>query len=232
MKTILIFAALTSLSAHAGYAELPFDPAYAADQKEITFDSLGGEIGQFQQMNTWHNMLGNIKNKKVETEQLRKAYERGKTLVGTGAITREEFERREFAYKISAGTVKEMESRAQMLRISVESTKLGIIMKGDSTKDLRMDTAQKMKESLEAQLEALKYSSENAALVEAYTAKQEANARELFNKKVIGEVELDRRAAEHENAATEVETLSHQVDVIKKAVAGLDRSLQRLFGQH
>lgn len=231
MNAIIMFAIVFSLNASASnYVELPFDPAYAADQKEITFDSLGGEISQFQQMSNWHNMLGNIKNKKLERDQLKKAYERGKTLVSTGAITREEFERREFVYQMSEGSVREMEARAQMARISVESTKMTMIMQGDSSKDLRRDMAQNMKKSLEAQFDALKAGSENAALNEAYQSKLAAIAEDLYRKKVITETEYDRRKQDHESAKNQVDVLAHQKDVIGKALAGIERSLQRLFG--
>lgn len=222
------FFALTS-SAIQAQGELPFESAYASEQKEITFDSLGGEIRQFELMSQWHKLLGDIKIKRLRRDYLKKHYERGRQLFATDAISRDELERREYEYKLSDGELGEQESRAQMVRISVESTKYGIMMQGDPQVDYRKQIAEKMKESLGHQLKGLKFALSNAVLTEAYLAKRASDAKDLYNRKVITEVELEIIVREHARAVIDVGVHTNQIGVIGKAVEGLDRSLERLF---
>ncbi len=230
--TMLILLSTFVLNSSATqYVELPFEPAYAADQKIISFDSLGGEIGQFQQMSQWHSMLGAIKGKKLERDALKKSYERGKLLLDTDGISRDELERREYRYKLSEGHIEEMENRAQMVRLSVETTKNGMIMQGDDTgKDLRREIAQNMKESLEFQVKALQSNLGNANLTEAFQRKQADIAKDLYAKKAISLVEYENRIMEYDNSKIQLEVLAHQIETIGKAVEGLNKSLERLFG--
>ncbi len=235
MKATLIFLTFFVLNSSASeYAQLPFDPAYASEQKDITFDSLGGEIGQFQQMSAWHSLLGAIKTKRIEREALKRAYERGKKLLGTDGITREELDRREYRYLLSNGTIEEMELRAQMARVSVETTKFGMIMQGDQSgaTDLRREIAQNMKQSLEFQIQAMKSGLKNAGLTEQYLGKQAAIAEDLYKKKTITLVEYENRVGEHNISMVQQEVLTHQIEVIDKAIEGLNKSLERLFGGH
>jgi len=230
MRIIIFLTAILTLhTSQAQYADVPYEPVYASDQPEITFDSLGGEIGQFQQMADLHSMLGNIQTKKLEVENNRKALERGKKLAGSEAISKDELDRREYHYKLSLGQLGEMENRSHMKRISLESTKIGIMMNGDPQLDKRKELAEKMKESLEFQVKALNYGLNNAILTEAHEAKRAADALTLLNKKAISEVEYEQRLQEHEKSKIQRTVYDQQILVINKAIEGLEKSLRLLF---
>jgi hypothetical protein len=208
----------------------PFVPAYAADQPDLTFESLYREINQFQQMLAWYAVLGNIDSKKIERDLLKQYYDQAKPLRDSGAISETEFERREYDYKVSNEMLQEMENRAQMLRLSVETSKFSVMMYGDPSKDLRKDMAQNMKESLEFQNKAQAHALEVARLTEEHRKQVMEDGAELVRQNHITKVEYAKRILAYESAKSQTKTVKSQIHVIDKAIVGINRSLERLFG--
>jgi hypothetical protein len=127
---------------------LPFPPAYAADQKEITFNSLWQEINQFQQLGGHQNYKFQLLGRRHELEILKASFERAEILYSKRQISLSEYSRRKVAYQTAQLRAEEMESKVAMMRDYAEIAKLGIVDQGDPDVDLRGDIARKMKDTL------------------------------------------------------------------------------------
>jgi hypothetical protein len=183
-KMVGIFLSLI-LQCSLGRAEdmsLPFPPAYAADQKEITFNSLWQEINQFQQLGGHQNYKFQLLGRRHELEILKASFERAEILYSKRQISLSEYSRRKVAYQTAQLRAEEMESKVAMMRDYAEIAKLGIVDQGDPDVDLRGDIARKMKDTLLHQRTATAKALSAAQLEKQYHAGRLAAAKELYDK--------------------------------------------------
>ncbi len=233
IKSVTILFIFLSLNVVADQKRAPilFEPIYAYQQKNITFDSLWQEINQFQNLSYWHSVLGNIESKRLERDVLRKAYERGKKLYEKGGITRREYVHRKFRLDKNEAVLAELESRAEMTRVSAEIARYGMQQTGDEQLDLRREIAGRMRESLQHEVRAMERALVSARLSETHLKEELDQARILHQKGTIPLGELERREMDHADVLIQVETLGSQIQVLNQAIGGFNKSLERLFGE-
>ncbi|MGE4133128.1 MAG: hypothetical protein AB7F86_15910 [Bdellovibrionales bacterium] len=230
MKLLILTVLLTGISASAGRKTyLPFDPAYAHLQKNITFESLGQEVSQFMQLVNWHGAVGNVDSRKRDLEFHRRSYERALKLKNEGRLTEEEFADREYKFHLSETKLAEAESQTQMVRLSAETARLGLIQNGDENLDMRREIAQKMKESLEFRKQSLEQHRQGAILTETNLRGRYERAKELFEKGIVPVQEFERHELNFQNAQTDLQVVDGQIQVINAAILGFNKSLDRLF---
>lgn len=231
VAVVVIVLVALNVSADTGQSGIAFEPIYAYQQKNITFNSLSQEINQFQSLNQWHSVRGELLSQRLEVGLRRRAFERGQKLFEKKQISEVEFARRTYDYERAQFRFKELEARAEMTRVFAEISRYGLQQNGDEQLDFRREIASKMRESLQFQMKALEHSLQNAHLTERLLKKDLDRARELYERGVITTPEMDKREIEYSDVVIRVETLSHQIEVIGMAIDGFNKSLDRLFGE-
>lgn len=229
---ILLLLGLTiNVGADEQKNTISFEPVYAYQQKNITFDSLSQEINQFQNLASWYSILGEIESKRLERNISRQAFERGQKLFDRGSISRSEFLQRKFRYEKCQALLAEMESRAEMTRVSAEIARFGMQQNGDEQLDFRRQIAGKMRESLQHQVQAMEKGLASVRLSEALLKEEMEQARILHEKGSLPAAELEKRETSYFDVRIQVESLGNQIQVINQAIEGFNKSLERLFGE-
>lgn len=231
MVAMIVSLFLTISFGYAEEASLPFPPEYAADQKEITFNSLWQEINQFQQLGSQQNYKYMLIGRKKEVEFLKNSFDRAQKLYDKKEMSLSEYSKRKVNYEAALLRAEELENDVAMMQDYAEIAKLGIIEQGDPDVDLRADIAKKMKDTLTHQRSAYQKGLAAAELEKRYHSGRLAAAKELYDNGNLSLDNYERVELDLQRATTDVNSKSAQIRVLDSAIHGLDRSLDRLFGE-
>src|SRR5688572_30227563 len=95
MIPVYILVAASTLALQASPNKLKeqgFDPAYAADQPILDFQSMVTELTQFQHISSWYLTKGRLENKKLEREGYARAVRRSHQRAKSETISKAEID--------------------------------------------------------------------------------------------------------------------------------------------
>lgn len=209
--------------------DLPFEPAYAADQEVITAITIEEENNQFQALAQWIDALAEIEERQEDAENLLNLLERARKLVDGNGVSRVELAKREFEYRLNAIRINELTEKAQVSRAKAKLAKFTLIQAGNSSKtDVRMTIAQKTYESLQHQIKSLEYAIEAAELSKRFYADRVEEARRLLEGGHISRNRFEEIEDEFEEAEADKKSAYGQIDILRNSFAGLEKSMERL----
>ncbi len=214
------------------HPELPFEPAFAADQQNVTFDSLYQEVFQFQSMSNWYGVAGQISAKQLEGIPLAREYKHAQVLFKKHTISASKFERVKYNYEMNLNQVKSLKAQLAIAEAYAQMSRLSLIQNGNDNMDLRKSIAEAIKKSEEGRLENLKASVEGAILTRDYYRNLVERYKKLHKSLDLPTEEFDRMRARALEAAVSVGTIQSQISVSESALEGLNRTLERLFKEN
>ncbi len=226
---VLIGSSLAGATGTEIHPVVPFTPVFAADQKDISFNSLYQELGQFSMLEAWHSILGALEIKTIESKNLQIELNRQAELNRQGAGKGADYELAEYQYKASLLKINELKIQSEGARLQAEVTRLGILQEGDQSRDLRKDVAQLMKKQLDNKLLAQQAQVESQSLTALYLYERLKTARILNAKKIVRDEEMKTRQLNYLASRFQILTLNRQIQVTKMSIAAMERTLKRLF---
>lgn len=202
-----------------------FEPAYAADQPEVTVLSLEYELAQFQHLAEWKSLSNQIEGKKREATRKGKDFQRAKQ---AGVISPVDLAGKEFAAQEAESEVKMTTVKMLKARLNMAIFKQRLLAAGDASYDARPVI---VRLSRMAAQEAI---NELDTLVVLLT--EQSRLRKLFleggeklhAQKAISLTELEKRRADYQKSLTDLNCAKLQMETVQKMLAGLDKTGQRL----
>ncbi len=227
---ILLMFFFLSYSAYALGPEphQPFEPAYAADQEQLTIDSMEEETNQFRRFGEWNAQLEQLKAKKQSRDDLRTEYERVKQLFERGNVSPDIFREKEFTYLQAENSLAQQESQTERAREIAAIARLRLLQKGNPARDYRQEIAQLLQTATQTEKRALETSLMGARATLAYFQNRIASGRVLLEKDLISKVEMEKRESRKVWALSQIQLIQNQIKAADDALDGLRRSQEKL----
>ena len=221
--------AMTLLSAQADLpiATQPFEPAYAADQTRVDFESLSHELNQFRYFSSWSVQQTELQNKKEERDSLKKTFDRLRDM-SKSTVTAEKIELARYLWQMSEIEIEQITKRVDNARASAETEKLLIVQTGNPREDYTLFIAEKLKRSLEFEGELLGLSLKSAQATRELYKLRDDRARALCSKGIQPPVYCEDMQREHQASMRREVSVQAQIENNSRSRDGLRRSIERL----
>ncbi len=229
MFTKLSLVAALIVFAHAeSIQEIdPIEPAFAADQPTVSFDSMFREMSQFSNFANWNALKAELEITRIRCSARERAIERAKRLNGTVSV--ETRERLEYDSKMCEAEAELLEKRVENAKASAGYDKFMLIQAGNPGADYRKELAGQLKRQIEFEDDQLRIQSRTAELTRLHQKSRLDRTRGLCEKRIIPQVECEQIADEYEAAVKRQRAIEAQRDINARSLSGVNRSIERLF---
>lgn len=228
MRTLILAALLLSPSAWAQIEANSFEPALAAQQAQITADSLHWEAKQFQELAKWRSLQGKVKTSKGKTALLKRDLDRAQILVRSNQVTIEAYVTAKFLYEKNLSETARFEAEAAEALAKARVAKLQVLQSANAGADLRRELTQARLEAEENRVKSLQAALASTEEEHKLRELREKNGKTLVQRSALSEAGQDLRAFDTEDAASRAESLRAQIQVSEQMIQALHLALERL----
>lgn len=216
------------LVSYFSFAAEEFVPAKAADQRELTSDSILFEGLQYQFMGKWKTSSELLKTAEMKRDQMKNEFEVAKKLAQDGKISDNQLKVAALNYQESESAVHRTKGDEQRHRANAMVSKLRLLEKGNPGLDQRRPIAMAIHDQLTAERENYESALKSAQMSMEYFKARAENGKILYDKKVISRIEYERRNLDFENAKVEVLSAKNDLETSSESLKGIEESLIKL----
>ncbi len=205
----------------------PIEPAFAADQPQVGFDSMYREMSQFSNFANWNALKAELGTKRLECEEKEKTLERAKRL-GKKVISEQEMDKKIYDVEICNLNSELIAKSIDNSKASAAYDKFMIVQTGNPGTDFRSELAEALKRQIQFEVDQLKINERIAEVTRVYRKARLDRALALCEKKVIKMTECDSVRIDYESALNRQRALIAQSKINARSLEGLKRSIDRL----
>lgn len=208
-----------------------FEPAFAADQKQITLEVIQAEASQFKSLKEWREALERKEELFEKAKLSQRQYERAVKLDKNGTITKEKLALAQYQYEHERDQSLASEASVVEARARLERWKLMVMAKGDSSLDLAPQIISQEIAEHKSTVAALNAMKSSTALAARLTEAKLDSGRKLYEQAIISEAEFDMRRLNANLAQREIGDLTQKIEDEKVIIRGLEATAKRLREQ-
>jgi hypothetical protein len=205
----------------------PIEPAFAADQPSVGFDSMFREMSQFSNFSAWNSLRAELLNKRLECDLKSSSLERAKKLK-KGLISEQEIEAKTYELEVCKLSIELTEKSVENAKASAAYDKFMIVQAGNPGQDFRPQLAEQLKRQIGFEGEQLKINEKIAELARVFQKSRLDRALPLCEKKIRPPTECAALQFEYESALNRQRALAAQSEINSRSLVGLKNSIRRL----
>lgn len=225
MSMILLVAMLSTTSA---YAAAPLVPVYAADQAQVTNDSMRYETQQFRAMAKWKSAVAMLETAELQRDQSKRTFERESNLFKSGASSESKLLAAERDYLNSEEMVIRLNGAVTLARATAEVNQQLVLEVGNPGVDNRRQISESMLVALRTEKRNQQAALTNAMSSKAYHERRRENGKILFDKGLMSSVEYEQRQLAAKAASDGVDSVKFELDGIENSIAGMEKTQARI----
>jgi len=143
---IFTFPSLTFAQSFGFASPTPFDPAYAADQNQITTKSIESEGFQLEQLSQWFVAAEQAKNAKETRDRRQVEFENTEKLYKSGAVSKTEFQTAEVILGSAEAALQVALAKQNLANAQGLKFKYSVLDEGNPGTDVRRQYAEAVKQ--------------------------------------------------------------------------------------
>ena len=225
---ILIFRVIfLSVLGFQSYGASP-DTVLASQQPLITVKSLEYESAQFKALGRYNSSIHKLKTNATKRDQLMKEFDRVKSLAAAGQASSQQVQIAELNFQKAETNLIRAQDEVQKFKTEVQLNKIKILTEGNPSVDHRRAMADALLESLQLEKQNLESSLQSYKSNLTYYENYVKNGKYLLDRKVISQVEYERRLLELEAAQDQVQSTVDEISGVSEAISGVELSRKKL----
>ena len=228
---MILFTILFSLFTSLAFATDKMDefiPAHAADQIQITTDSMLYEELQFKAIAKWHTSKDQLRTAELKRDQFKREFEIMKKLATGGQASDSQLQNAALNFQNSESNVYRYKGEVQKAKSGAMINKMRLLEKGNPGRDHRKEVVQAIHDSLLIERENMRSALDSALMTLDYHETRVKNGKLLLDRKVISRLEYDRRVLDLESAKDQTQAARNDILGVDAALKGSEESQKKL----